>query len=176
MFKLFAFKQVLLGDSREKEGIKWHMMLHMPTYTKCLGPASVLDMIRTESSNSTVKSTFNATSKRLGTTHEEILSRVCNEKALKEAIAERDKHPDLVRSPLPKKVENLDYITETNIVYTTTTGPQHREEVSFDSVSGLFIPHEKRSFTSPSLSNEEFHNLLADIINDSSERVDGNYV
>jgi hypothetical protein len=162
LYKLFAFKQKLLEDTRDKEGIKWHMTLHFPLYILFLGSPVVFDMIRTEKSNSDVKNLFDHTSKRFGTAFEEILGKVVIDKALNDAIAEKDQLPDLPRGNKNNiYLNSLNYQTENNIIFYTTTGAQHREEVTYDYELQRWIQPSNKSFIHPVLDqNNWFHYLI----------------
>jgi len=161
MYKLFAFKQKLLGDKRDKEGCKWHVVLHFPFFIKWLGPAVLFDMVRSERSHGVVKHLFDATSKRFGTTEEEIMERTVVVKALKGSLPPEANANEAYKLVSRKTKEDVFYQTESNIYFSTTTGPQSREKIKFS--KGRFIF--PSSFINPILDEDNFQGTITNYLN-----------
>jgi hypothetical protein len=161
MYKLFAFKQKLLSDKRDKEGCKWHVVLHFPFLIKWLGPAILFDMVRSERSHGVVKHLFDATSKRFGTTEEEIMERTVVVKALKGSLLPEANDNEAFKSINRKIKEDVFYLTDDNIYFSTTTGPQSREKIKFS--KGRFIFPD--SFINPILDEDSFHETITNYLN-----------
>ena len=157
MYKLFAFKQKLLGRKNEKEGIKWHMVLHMPLYIRLFGPSAVFDMIKYEKYHSNVKVLFDMTSKRFGTTNDEIMGKIVVGKALENAMPEE---PDLLRPEKILRFSSVDnfYTTEGNILFSTTPGVKNREQILFQ--QGRFLLPDNPSFINPIADENIFSNTI----------------
>lgn len=123
MQKLHRFKQIIVGIMKMKEGIKWHMVLHIPFYISWFGPATVFDMLVTEREMSALKKHFDSTSKRLGTTFEEILTKNNRIRVLRQAWEETVGH---TLSNATHQERGRMYETEENIIFQSTTGSTYR--------------------------------------------------
>lgn len=161
MYKLFGFKQKLLGRTNEKAGIKWHMILHLPLYIRLFGPAAVFDMVKYEKYHSIVKVMFDQTSKRFGTTNDEIMNRVVFNKAIKGAMPE---DPSQMRNRAREEEDDLSthndlaYNTEGNIIFSTILGDNNREKIIFQ--GGRFLLPEDPAFINPIADGIIFGNTM----------------
>ena len=141
MLRLHAMKQKLLGDSRKKDGIKWHMILHVDFYTEYFGPPYTFDMIRYEGKHGSVKFSFSNTSQRFGTTEAEILrkQRIATvvTSTANVMLAEEDRKE---REFVQRKIARTDNVhtTDTGIVFESPRGQLSRHEIFFDTTKDIW--------------------------------------
>lgn len=167
-----CFRQKLLGDHRKKDGIKWHMILHMPFYINYFGPSHLWDMVRYEKAHGGVKDSFANTSQRFGTASMEILRKrtiatvVCSEAKRFKMEDNKGKYV-LVQN---RKKQSLVYETDSGISFESYDGTLHRHEIVYQqrmwTWKGKMCP-----FINPLLSKEDLHNMISNYIpNDDSEK------
>jgi hypothetical protein len=182
MYKLFCFKQKLLGDTRDKEGIKWHMIGHFHLYIDQFGPPCTFDMISSEKKHGVVKDVFDTTSKRYGTTSEEILSKVMTTRAVSEVWKEELKDI-LEQKPDSATINRVSsYTSFTDIVFESTSGALSRSKIEFCRISNKFkILDTNCPFVNPILTADAFSNTFQKFYEESKQiqeddRVEGIYV
>ena len=172
-----CFRQKLLGDHRKKDGIKWHMILHMPFYINYFGPSHLWDMVRYEKAHGGVKETFTNTSQRFGTANMEILRK----RRIASVISSESKRFQLeetilnVEHVLTTNKKKLQYETETGISFESYNGTLHRHEIIYKhgkwTWRGNMCP-----FINPLLSKEALHQLISKYNTDeeySEKKYDG---
>ena len=161
-----CFRQKLLGDHRKKEGIKWHMILHMPFYINYFGPSHLWDMVRYEKAHGGVKDSFANTSQRFGTASIEIL-RKRRIAYVVSSEAKRIKMEDVTTNfvPVHKRKKKLEYETESGISFESYDGTLHRHEIicrnGMWTWKGNLCP-----FINPLLSKDALHNMITKFITD----------
>ena len=157
--KLFAFKQHLLEEDREKEGIKWHMLLHVPFQILYFGPACNFDMVKYEKAHGEVKHIFEATSKRYGTANDEMLAKFCTNKVIKSSWI------DVVQIDAKTCVDKISrlertYQTPTDMIYESFTGPSFREEIIYDNRSNTYRLKGQQRFINPVVYGTTFNQTM----------------
>lgn len=166
-----CFRQKLLGDHRKKDGIKWHMILHMPLYIHYFGPSHLWDMVRYEKAHGGVKDSFAKTSQRFGTANMEILRKrrvafVISSEAKRLHLEDTILQPlGFVRQGVRNK--KLEYETETGIIFESYEGTLQRHELFFNrklnigkwTWKGDYCP-----FISPLVTQDMLHNIIATYI------------
>ena len=174
--KLFSFKQILLGDTRQKEGIKWHMVTHMAQDINHLGPTQVFDMVKKERSHQKIKLIFEGTSKRFGTTFEEIISKVIVHDTISNAWEKlKETLPAVERGRRIPQLQKM-YTTADNITYECPSGASYRKKVSYRLRQGMFGFRGNEKVLNPIMSDVFFHNVLVNYIRfvkDEGEEVEG---
>ena len=177
---MFIFKQKILGDNREKEGIKWHMIPHFPIYIDRFGPPCTFDMVTSERTHGYIKNIFDSTSKRYGTTSEEIVSKVMTTKAVSDIWRQEISIED---NMLSTKSENaVIYTTPSGIVFETTSGALSKGKVMYSGLTKKFLVVDPyRPFVNPILTPDGFANTIQGYLNEAKEtrhdnRFEGIYV
>jgi len=134
------------------------MVLHIPLYIRLFGPAPVFDMIKYEKQHGIVKSMFDMSSKRFGSTNDEMMNRVVLQKALNGAmpvqVSMERSHEGQGRYIL----DDVFYNTEGNIMFSTTRGERNREKIIFH--NGVFQLPENPAFINPIADDVTFNNTM----------------